>query len=144
MQHCELGDTLGQVRLRRDRVPSIDGFSLVPGQLHGDRSRDARAFEIPDGGASKIMNEAAVQTGSVARRFPSSDVRFDQATIAVKDMWNDSLQSPFDFFCVLPLRLQQFRERRERGEGKLAALAILGHARLKANDASVEVHVSPP
>ena len=54
-EFCQSPQSLREVGLVDDRVPSIDRFGLVPRDLHGDRSGDTSTLQVPDCGAAKIM-----------------------------------------------------------------------------------------
>ena len=59
-----------KISLVGNGVASIDGFGLVPGQLHRDGAGHACAFEIADGGAAQVVRDAARTARLAAGSLP--------------------------------------------------------------------------
>ncbi len=53
----QLLQSVAQVRLVDYVVAQVDRLGFVPGQLHGDRAGDARAFEVPHGRTSEVVQD---------------------------------------------------------------------------------------
>jgi hypothetical protein len=61
MKYCQLRHAFGEVGRRGDSIATVHRFRLVTRELHRDRSRNARAFEIANGRASEVVHESALR-----------------------------------------------------------------------------------
>ena len=89
VQTVELRGALAQARVVADCVTPINGFSKVPDHSHGVGAGNARAFEVTDCRATKVMENAAGQTRASAGLPPRSIEALDRASVAVENPWDD-------------------------------------------------------
>ena len=59
-----------KVGIVHDRVPAIDRFRLVAGELHGHGPRHAGSLKVADCGASKVVEDPRRHAGRFARSLP--------------------------------------------------------------------------
>src|SRR5690349_12908715 len=80
--------------LSRSRRPTASGSSL----------------QIPNPRSPRVVDQVAFELRSVARRAPSTNVRFNGFAISMKDVWHDPPLFPFKLGRAVVLFLEQGSE----------------------------------
>jgi hypothetical protein len=112
---CELAARFAELVLSHDRVAAVDVRRLVPGELHGDRARNASALEVPDSGATEVVEDEPRQARLPACRLPRPAERLDRPAVPVKDSRDDApwARSQRRVISRLLDEAPQFRNQRE-------------------------------
>ena len=100
-----------------------------------------RANEVPDGGASEVMNEEIRIASLAAGSEPRPPELLDRIAVTMKDPRHDAPLLPFRRLCGPSLC---FKYRTQSSSHlKHSALSILRHSGIERHQASLEVHVPP-
>ena len=106
MKLRQLLDSGFQVGRADDRVPPVDRLGQVAGQLHRDGTGNPGAFEVANGGAPEVVNEATANTGRDARLLPCAPEIEDRLSGSVEHVADDPLGRLLDRHRPFALPLQ--------------------------------------
>ncbi len=141
---AELSQPLGHVPLVHDRVASVHGFCLVAGDLHRDRTRNTRAFEIPYGGTAEVVEQTTGAAGLPAGLSPRGVDRADFPSPAMEYPGDDALTLALEPKRPLPLHTNQLPEFRERPERENSTVVVLRRSYFEADHLGMKVDLAPP